>query len=67
VIFGEAMGLNDAIDMAEKYGESAVTFELDCQTLVNAMLRRSNVRKDWGFVVKRCVNFLQANPNSRIA
>jgi hypothetical protein len=67
VIFGEAMGLNDAIDMAEKYGESAITFELDCQTLVNAVLRRSNVRKDWGFVVKCCVKFLQANPNSRIA
>jgi hypothetical protein len=66
-IFGEAMGLNDAIDMAERYGEDAITFELDCQTIVNAVLRRSVVRKDWGFVVNRCVKFLQANPNARIA
>ncbi|WJX09284.1 hypothetical protein P8452_00135 [Trifolium repens] len=44
------MGLNDAIDMAEKYGETAVTFELDCQTIVNAMRRRSMVRREWCFV-----------------
>jgi hypothetical protein len=65
-IFGEAMGLKDAIEMAEKYGETAVRFELDCQSIVNAVLRRMHVRRDWGFVVKRCVQFLQDNPSSTI-
>jgi hypothetical protein len=60
-VFGEAMGLKDAIEMAEKYGETVVRFELDCQTIVNAVLRKMSVRRDWGFVVKRCVQFLQAN------
>jgi ribonuclease HI len=60
------MGLKDAIEMAEKYGETAVRFELDCQSIVNAVLRKMHVRRDWGFVVKRCVQFLQDNPSSTI-
>ncbi|KAK2355972.1 Ribonuclease H superfamily protein [Trifolium repens] len=65
--FGEATGLNDAIDMAEKFGETAITFELDCQSVVNVVLNKATVRREWGFVVNRCVKFLQANPISSIA
>ncbi|MCI24679.1 60S ribosomal protein L23, partial [Trifolium medium] len=66
VTFGEAMGLNDAIDLVEKYRVTNVIFELDSQIVVNAVKRKLRVHKCWGAVIHRCVKFLQDNPNSSI-
>jgi hypothetical protein len=44
-IFGEALGLADAIDMVERYGITEVIFEMDNQTIVNAEKRRARIRK----------------------
>jgi hypothetical protein len=63
---GEAFGLNDAIDMVERYSASNVIFELDNQVIVRAVQRKSMIRKRWGSVVNRCRNFLNQNPNSSI-
>jgi hypothetical protein len=54
---GEAMGLNAALDMAERHNATKIIFEL----------RKASVRKPWGSIVKRCIKFLQDNPNSGIS
>jgi ribonuclease HI len=64
--FGEAMGLKDALDFVEKLQVYPVIFELDSQIIVNAVKKKMKVRRDWGFVVDRCVEFLKHNPNSSI-
>jgi ribonuclease HI len=63
-IFGEALGLADAIDMIKNYGITDVIVEMDNQTIVNAVKRRTRIRKPWGFAVNHCINFLHDNPNS---
>jgi hypothetical protein len=63
---GEALGLNDALDMVDRYSASNVVFELDNQVLVRVVQRKSVIQKHWGSVVTRCVNFLARNPNSSI-
>jgi hypothetical protein len=67
IVLGEALALNDALDLVEKLGISAVIIESDCQSLVNAIKRKSDIRKHWGTVVNRCVEFLKHNPNSQIS
>jgi ribonuclease HI len=62
----EALGLNDALDMVERYSACNVVFELDNQVLVRAVQRKNLIRKHWGSVVTRCVDFLTRNPNSSI-
>ncbi|MCI51190.1 hypothetical protein A2U01_0072434, partial [Trifolium medium] len=42
--FGEAVGLNDALDMDEKYQASQVIFKLDSQIIVNAVKKEKRVR-----------------------
>jgi hypothetical protein len=66
-IFGEALGLADAVDMVERYGITEVIFEMDNQTIVNAEKRRARIRKPWGLAVNRCINFLHDNPNSSMS
>jgi hypothetical protein len=63
---GEAFGLNDALDMVDRYSASNVIFELDNQVIVRAVQRKQLIRKQWGNVVTRCINFLNRNPNSSI-
>jgi ribonuclease HI len=65
-IYGEAMSLNDALDMADRYQVTNVIFEMDSQIVVNAVKKKASVRQEWGFVIYRCVNFLRTNPNSSI-
>jgi ribonuclease HI len=63
---GEALGLNDAITMVENLRVSRVIFEMDSMIVVNAVKKEAAVRRNWGFIVLRCVNFLKSNPNSSI-
>ncbi|MCI18753.1 cytochrome P450, partial [Trifolium medium] len=65
-IFGEALGLNEAVCWLEKIGHGRVIIELDSQILVNAVKRKGRIRHCWGYSVQRCVSFLEANPNSDI-
>jgi hypothetical protein len=39
---------------------------MDSQIVINVVKKKDSVRRDWGFVIKRCVNFLRNNPNSFI-
>ncbi|MCI13244.1 ribonuclease H protein, partial [Trifolium medium] len=52
-VFGEALGLNEALLWIEKIGLGRVIIELDSQILVNAVKKKSRVRKNWGYVVQR--------------
>jgi hypothetical protein len=65
--FGEAMGLNDALDMVGRYNATAITFELDSMIIVRVVRDNAQIRRSWGFVVKRCVYFLKENPRASIA
>ncbi|KAK2383909.1 hypothetical protein QL285_071317 [Trifolium repens] len=64
---GEALGLSDAIDMVESYNSTDVIFELDNQVIVRAVQRRSQIRRQWGHAVQRCINFIKRNPRSSIS
>jgi ribonuclease HI len=64
--FGEAMGLNDAISMAENLRLSRVIFEMDSLIVVNAVKKEATIRRNGGKIAQRCVNFLKQNPNSSI-
>jgi ribonuclease HI len=64
--FGEAMGLNTAISMAENLRLSRVIFEMDSLVVVNAVKKDATIRRNWGKIVQRCANFLKLNPNSSI-
>jgi hypothetical protein len=64
---GEALGLSDAIDMVESYNGTDVIFELDNQVIVHAVQRRSQIRRQWGHAVQRCINFIKRNPRSSIS
>jgi ribonuclease HI len=66
VAFGEALGLSDALDMAEKFKLSNVIIEMDSQIVVKAVLERKTTRKGWGAIVQRCMRFLKDNPNSSV-
>jgi ribonuclease HI len=65
--FGEAMGLNDALDMMGCYNTTTITFEMDSMIIVRAVRDNAHIRRSWGFVVKQCVDFLKANPRASIA
>jgi ribonuclease HI len=65
-IFGEAMGLNDALDMAGRYNASAITFKLDSMIIVKAVKDKAKIRRNGGFAIQRCIEFLQANPRASI-
>ncbi|PNX91396.1 hypothetical protein L195_g047527 [Trifolium pratense] len=68
VVLGEALGLNDAMDMAEKLGITSVIFQSDFQITVNAVKKKkSYVRKNWGVIANRCIRFILSNPNLQIA
>ncbi|WJX95749.1 hypothetical protein P8452_77032 [Trifolium repens] len=58
--------MNDALDMVDRYSASNVIFELDNQVIVRAVQQKRLIRKPWGNVVTRCINFLNRNPNSSI-
>jgi ribonuclease HI len=64
--FGEALGLNDALDMVERMQEYSVIFELDSQVVVKAISSPDLIRKPWGFIARRCKSFLLSHPNSSI-
>jgi ribonuclease HI len=64
--YGEAMCLNDALDMVERIKATNVIFEMDSQIVVNAVRKKACIRRDWGFAITRCVKFLLANPTSSI-
>jgi ribonuclease HI len=64
---GEALGLGDALDMAERYSEHNIIFELDSLIVVNAVKNKARVRREWGAIVKRCINFLSENHRSSIS
>ncbi|WJX62182.1 hypothetical protein P8452_47205 [Trifolium repens] len=64
---GEVMGLNDALDMVDRYKLSTVVIKLDNQIVVRAVKNRSGIRKQWGRVINCCALFLRANPNSSIS
>jgi ribonuclease HI len=67
IVLGEALAINDVLDIVEKLGVTSVIIESDCQSLVNAISKRSDIRKRWGRVVNRCNSFLFRNPNSAIS
>ncbi|MCI46285.1 hypothetical protein A2U01_0067525, partial [Trifolium medium] len=60
------MGLNDAMDLAEKLCATNIVFETDSQIIVKAVKDKARGRKKWGAIVQRCINFLKRNPNSDI-
>jgi ribonuclease HI len=64
---GEALAVNDALDLVEKLGETAVIIESDCKTVIKAIEKKINVRKRWGDIVRRCVSFQKSNPRSRFS
>ncbi|GAU40964.1 hypothetical protein TSUD_187210 [Trifolium subterraneum] len=68
VVLGEALGLNDALDWIDRMREDKVIFELDAQTIVTAVKEHKQIRKSWGFVIRRCVKFLnqKSKPQSDI-
>jgi ribonuclease HI len=66
VVLGKALALNDALDLLESLRISWVILESDCQSLVNAIRWKREIRKQWGSVVKRCIEFLKVNPQSDI-
>jgi ribonuclease HI len=64
---GEAFAINDALDLVEKLGETYVIIESDCQTVIKAIEKKTNIRKRWGNIVRRCVSFQKNNPRSRFS
>jgi ribonuclease HI len=66
-IFGEAMGLVDAIEMIKRHDITEVIIEMDNQTIVNAVKKKASIKKPWGFAVNQCINFLHDNPNSSMS
>jgi hypothetical protein len=56
----------DALDLLESLRISWVILESDCQSLVNTIRWKREIRKQWGSVVKRCIEFLKVNPQSDI-
>jgi ribonuclease HI len=59
--FGEAMGLNDAMDMAERYNATSITFELDSMIVIKALKDKAKIRRSWGVAVQRCAELMKAN------
>jgi ribonuclease HI len=66
-VLGEALAMNDALDLIEKLDCRFVIIESDCQSLVNAIRVKSEIRKHWGSVVNRCIAFLKNNPRSAVS
>ncbi|PNY07050.1 60S ribosomal protein l23 [Trifolium pratense] len=67
VITGEALGLNDvALDWIEKLDEHHVILEMDSQIIVKAIKDKAEIWKNWGWMVRRCIKFLDNNPNADI-
>jgi hypothetical protein len=66
-VFGDALALNDALDLIEKLGICSVIIESNCQSLGNAIRLKSDIRKHWGTVVNRCIAFLKNNPQSAVS
>ncbi|PNX74031.1 hypothetical protein L195_g029942, partial [Trifolium pratense] len=64
VVLGEALCLNATLEWVEEMGLTNVTFESDSQSIIRAIKEKKQVRKSWGFVVPRCIAFVEANPNS---
>ncbi|CAJ2635380.1 unnamed protein product [Trifolium pratense] len=61
-----ALGLNATLDWIEKLEERQVILEMDSQIIVTAIKGKAEIRKGWGGVVRRCITFLESNPNSDI-
>ncbi|MCI59513.1 hypothetical protein A2U01_0080768, partial [Trifolium medium] len=51
IVMGEALGLNDALDLVEKQSLTRVIFELDSQIIVNSVKEKRCIRKSWGMIV----------------
>ncbi|MCI87082.1 hypothetical protein A2U01_0108363, partial [Trifolium medium] len=51
--YGGALGLNDALDLVERYHIPKVIIEMDNQSVVKAVKQQTTIRKRWGFVVDR--------------
>jgi ribonuclease HI len=66
VALGEALGLGDALDMAEKLELSNIIIEMDLQMVVKAVIERKMICKSWGAIIQRCVRFLKDNPRSSV-
>ncbi|PNY14017.1 cytochrome p450 [Trifolium pratense] len=62
----EALGLNATLDWIEKLEERQVILEMDSQIIITAIKGKAEIRKGWGGVVRRCITFLESNPNSDI-
>jgi ribonuclease HI len=45
-VLGEALGLGDALDMAEAYNATNVIFELDSLIVVNAVKNKTLIRRE---------------------
>jgi ribonuclease HI len=55
------MGLNDAMDMAERYNATSITFELDSMIVIKALKDKAKIRRSWGVAVQRCAELMKAN------
>ncbi|MCI41670.1 hypothetical protein A2U01_0062903, partial [Trifolium medium] len=65
-ISGEACGLNEALNLIDRLQLHKVIIETDSLTLVQAVEANKSIRRSWGVVVQRCIDFLRRNPSSSV-
>jgi ribonuclease HI len=64
---GEALGLNEALDLVKRLNPVRVTLEMDSLVNDRAMQERCEPRWSLGGIVKRCFKFLKQNTTIKIS